>query len=41
MEQDHVDKIIAQWQRERPDLDCSPMGSLAAWPAWDSFYQAK
>ncbi|MCL7679138.1 MarR family transcriptional regulator, partial [Klebsiella pneumoniae] len=23
---DAVDRILAQWQRERPDLDCSPMG---------------
>ncbi|GAA4500421.1 MarR family transcriptional regulator [Pseudaeromonas paramecii] len=22
---DHVDQILAQWARERPDLDCSPM----------------
>ncbi|MDR8465092.1 MarR family transcriptional regulator, partial [Acinetobacter baumannii] len=21
---DAVDRILAQWQRERPDLDCSP-----------------
>lgn len=28
MIQDHVDKIIEQWQRERPDLDCSPMGII-------------
>lgn len=26
MESDPVDKILAQWQRERPDLDVSPMG---------------
>lgn len=25
---DAVDAILAQWQRERPDLDCSPMGPL-------------
>lgn len=24
--QDHVDRIIAQWNRERPDLDVGPMG---------------
>jgi DNA-binding MarR family transcriptional regulator len=23
---DAVDQILAQWARERPDLDCSPMG---------------
>ena len=23
---DHVDEILAQWQRERPDLDASPIG---------------
>jgi DNA-binding MarR family transcriptional regulator len=23
---DHVDKIVAQWRRERPDLDASPLG---------------
>ena len=23
---DHVDKILAQWQAERPDLDVAPMG---------------
>jgi len=23
---DHVDWILKQWQRERPDLDCRPMG---------------
>jgi DNA-binding MarR family transcriptional regulator len=26
MEQDHVDGILAQWRRERPDLDPSPIG---------------
>ncbi|MEO0378181.1 MAG: MarR family transcriptional regulator [Cyanobacteria bacterium P01_A01_bin.17] len=26
MDADPVDKILAQWQRERPDLDASPMG---------------
>jgi DNA-binding MarR family transcriptional regulator len=25
---DHVDKILQQWQRERPDLDTAPMGLL-------------
>jgi DNA-binding MarR family transcriptional regulator len=25
---DHVDKILAQWKRERPDLDTAPMGTL-------------
>lgn len=25
---DHVDGILAQWQRERPDIDCSPVGPL-------------
>ncbi len=25
---DAVDVILAQWQRERPDLDCSPMGPI-------------
>jgi DNA-binding MarR family transcriptional regulator len=24
--EDAVDQILAQWERERPDLDCSPMG---------------
>ena len=28
MESDAVDKILAQWQRERPDLDVSPMGII-------------
>jgi DNA-binding MarR family transcriptional regulator len=28
MESDPVDKILAQWQRERPDLDVSPMGII-------------
>lgn len=28
MEPDPVDKILAQWQRERPDLDVSPMGII-------------
>ena len=26
MEHDPVDRILSQWQRERPDLDVSPMG---------------
>jgi DNA-binding MarR family transcriptional regulator len=26
--QDAVDLILAQWARERPDLDCSPMGII-------------
>lgn len=25
---DHVDKILAQWRRERPDLDIAPMGLI-------------
>lgn len=25
---DHVDQILAQWQRERPDLDVAPMGTI-------------
>ena len=25
---DHVDKILAQWRQERPDLDVEPMGLL-------------
>ena len=25
---DAVDRILSQWQRERPDLDVSPMGSI-------------
>lgn len=28
MELDPVDQILAQWQRERPDLDVSPTGIL-------------
>jgi DNA-binding MarR family transcriptional regulator len=28
MEPDHVDGILAQWARERPDLDTSPMGLI-------------
>ncbi len=28
MKPDAVDKILAQWQRERPDLDVSPMGVI-------------
>ena len=28
MATDPVDKILAQWQRERPDLDVSPMGVI-------------
>jgi DNA-binding MarR family transcriptional regulator len=26
--QDAVDRILDQWRRERPDLDCSPMGII-------------
>ena len=26
--EDAVDQILAQWARERPDLDCSPMGVI-------------
>lgn len=26
MQRDHVETILAQWRRERPDLDPSPMG---------------
>ncbi len=25
---DHIDHILAQWRRERPDLDVEPIGSL-------------
>lgn len=28
MKNDHVDRILAQWRRERPDLDVGPMGLL-------------
>ncbi|MFC5707720.1 MarR family winged helix-turn-helix transcriptional regulator [Aeromonas eucrenophila] len=28
MESDHVDLLLVQWARQRPDLDCSPMGVL-------------
>jgi DNA-binding MarR family transcriptional regulator len=28
MKPDPVDRILAQWQRERPDLDVSPMGII-------------
>ena len=28
MEPDHVDTILAQWARERPDLDASPIGLI-------------
>ncbi len=28
MDEDHVDRILAQWGRERPDLDVEPMGLL-------------
>ncbi|MGS3216396.1 MarR family winged helix-turn-helix transcriptional regulator [Aeromonas caviae] len=28
MESDHVDQLLAQWARQRPDLDSSPMGVL-------------
>ncbi len=28
MKSDAVDTILAQWQRERPDLDASPMGVI-------------
>lgn len=27
-DKDHVDRILAQWRRERPDLDVSAMGPL-------------
>lgn len=27
-DKDHVDKILAQWRRERPELDVSAMGLL-------------
>jgi len=27
-QQDAIDVILAQWKRERPDLDCSPMGPI-------------
>src|SRR6478672_9052796 len=28
MERDHVDEILEQWARERPDLDASPIGLI-------------
>ena len=28
MELDHVDEIVAQWNRERPDVDVSPMAII-------------
>ena len=32
MSPDLVDEILAQWQKERPDLDASPMGILGRTP---------
>jgi len=29
VDRDHVEHIIAQWQRERPEIDVSPMGVIA------------
>jgi len=29
VERDHVEHIIEQWQRERPEIDVSPMGVIA------------
>ncbi|KLV08202.1 MULTISPECIES: MarR family winged helix-turn-helix transcriptional regulator [Photobacterium] len=28
MNNDHVDRVLQQWQACRPDLDCSPMGII-------------
>ncbi|WP_426124648.1 MarR family winged helix-turn-helix transcriptional regulator [Pararhizobium sp. PWRC1-1] len=28
MDEDHVDRILAQWRKERPDLEVAPMGLL-------------
>jgi DNA-binding MarR family transcriptional regulator len=28
-EQDHVEQLLEQWRRERPDIDASPMGVVA------------
>ncbi|CAG8999202.1 MAG: hypothetical protein CENE_01171 [Candidatus Celerinatantimonas neptuna] len=28
MKHDHIDRILQQWQQQRPDLDCSPMAVL-------------
>ncbi|MCG9552238.1 MarR family transcriptional regulator [Vibrio sp. Isolate31] len=28
MHYDHVDRLLVQWQHQRPDLDCSPMGVI-------------
>lgn len=28
MRQDHVDRILEQWKRERPDVETSPMGVI-------------
>jgi DNA-binding MarR family transcriptional regulator len=28
-EQDHVEHLLEQWRRERPDIDASPMGVIA------------
>jgi len=29
MKQDHVEHVLEQWRRERPDIDASPMGIVA------------
>jgi DNA-binding MarR family transcriptional regulator len=29
VEQDHVEHLLEQWRRERPDIDASPMGVIA------------
>jgi len=29
MKQDHVEHLLEQWRRERPDIDASPMGIVA------------
>ncbi|MDO6583195.1 MarR family transcriptional regulator [Photobacterium sp. 2_MG-2023] len=28
MHHDHVDRLLTQWQQQRPDLDCSPMAVI-------------
>ncbi len=38
---DKVDKILEQWQRERPDMDASPMGPIGRLVRCEALLRAK
>ncbi|WP_199610133.1 MarR family winged helix-turn-helix transcriptional regulator [Flocculibacter collagenilyticus] len=41
MKKDHVDTVLEQWEKERPDLDSSPMAVMGRLVRTSSFFHAE